>query len=155
MITRTTFKHCVCSILMYHYWYWRFSLLAHWGRVTHICVGNLTTIGSINGLSPCRHQAIILTNVGILHRNFNPNANVFHSRKHIWKCSRRNGCNFVSASICKMNIFYWLCYGQHIEGVARDHKSGFYKIWKPRWRNTIMEIINKGCLFCALVGMFI
>ena len=34
-------------------------MLTHWGRVTHICVGNLTTIGSDNGLSPGRRQAII------------------------------------------------------------------------------------------------
>ena len=40
--------------------------LTHWGRVTHICVGNLTIIGSDNGLSPGRRQAIILTNAGIL-----------------------------------------------------------------------------------------
>ena len=33
--------------------------------MTHICVSNLT-IGSDNGLSPCRRQAIIWTNVGIL-----------------------------------------------------------------------------------------
>ena len=42
------------------------SLLTHWGRVTHICVGKLTTIGSDNGLSPGRRQAIIWTNAGIL-----------------------------------------------------------------------------------------
>ena len=40
--------------------------LTHWGRVTHICVGKLTIIGSDNGLSPGRHQAIIWTNAGIL-----------------------------------------------------------------------------------------
>ena len=40
--------------------------LTHWGRVTHICVGKLTIIGSDNGLSPDRRQAIIITNVGIL-----------------------------------------------------------------------------------------
>ena len=40
--------------------------LTHWGRVTHICVGKLTTIGSDNGLSPGRRQAIIWTNDGIL-----------------------------------------------------------------------------------------
>ena len=40
--------------------------LTHWGRVTHICVGNLTTTGSDNGLSPDRRQAIIWTNAGIL-----------------------------------------------------------------------------------------
>ena len=32
----------------------------------HICVGKLTIIGSNNGLSPSRRQAIIRTNDGIL-----------------------------------------------------------------------------------------
>ena len=41
-------------------------LLTHWGRVMHICVGKLTIIGSDNGLSPGRRQAIIWTNAGIL-----------------------------------------------------------------------------------------
>ena len=40
--------------------------LTHWGRVTHICVDKLTIIGSDNGLSPRRRQAIIWTNAGIL-----------------------------------------------------------------------------------------
>ena len=40
--------------------------LTHWGRVTHICVSKITIIGSVNGLSPERRQAIICTNVGIL-----------------------------------------------------------------------------------------
>ena len=34
--------------------------------MTHICVGKLTIIGSDNGLSPGRLQAIIWTNAGIL-----------------------------------------------------------------------------------------
>ena len=42
------------------------QLLTHWGRVTHICVGNLTIIAPDNGLSPGRRQAIIWTNAGIL-----------------------------------------------------------------------------------------
>ena len=41
-------------------------ILTHWGRVTHICVSKLITIGSDNGLSPGRRQAIIWTNAGIL-----------------------------------------------------------------------------------------
>ena len=40
--------------------------LTHWGRVRHICVGKLTIIGSDNGLSPGRRQAITWTNAGIL-----------------------------------------------------------------------------------------
>ena len=42
------------------------SILTHWGRVTHICVANLTIIGSDNSLSPGRRQAIIWTNARIL-----------------------------------------------------------------------------------------
>ena len=54
-------KHISCGV-------WRIGhqFLTHWGRVTHICVGNLTIIGSDNGLSPGRRQAIIWTNAGIL-----------------------------------------------------------------------------------------
>ena len=40
--------------------------LNHWGRVTHICVGSLTVIGSDNALPPGRRQAIIWTNTEIL-----------------------------------------------------------------------------------------
>ena len=51
-------------------------MLTHWGRATHISVGKLTIIGSDNGLSPGRRQAIIWTNAGIfliwpLGTNFN------------------------------------------------------------------------------------
>ena len=42
------------------------SSLTHWGRVTHICVSELTIIGSDNGLSPGRRQAIIWNNAGLL-----------------------------------------------------------------------------------------
>ena len=40
--------------------------LSHWDWVTHICVGDLTIIGSDNGLSPDWRRAITWTNVGIL-----------------------------------------------------------------------------------------
>ena len=84
--------HCVCLLLHYHTFSWfrekvvsscfhvysgsgRFGfssadnmqpILTHWGRVTHICVGKLTIIGSDTGLSPERRQAIIWTNGGLL-----------------------------------------------------------------------------------------
>ena len=61
------------------------NVLTHWGRATHICVGKLTIIGSDNGLSPGRRQAIIWTIAGILLigslgtnlGNFNRNSNIF------------------------------------------------------------------------------
>ena len=45
--------------------FWKAFLLTHWGRVTH-SVSKLTIIGSDNGLSPDRRQAIIWTNAGLL-----------------------------------------------------------------------------------------
>ena len=59
-------NNCLGSIVLYLYLYPFSILLTHWGRVTHICVGNLTIIGSDNGLSPGRCQAIIWTNAGII-----------------------------------------------------------------------------------------
>ena len=69
-------KYDTTPIYYYLYFPWisrlfqLFSLsnnhLTHWGRVTHICVGNLTIIVSDNGLSPGRRQAIFWTNVGVL-----------------------------------------------------------------------------------------
>ena len=43
---------------------WGIAGLTHWGRITHICVDNLTIIGSENGLST--RQTIIWTTAGIL-----------------------------------------------------------------------------------------
>ena len=81
--------------------------LTHRGRVTHICVGNLTIIGSDNGLSPGRCQAIIRTNawillIGPLGTNFSEilagNQN-FRSEKYTWKCRLRYSVHFVLASM--------------------------------------------------------
>ena len=73
--------------------------LAHWGRVTNICVGELATIGSNNGLSPDRRQTIIWTNAGIL--LIGPSwTNFSDILIEVWKCRLRNGNHFVSASMC-------------------------------------------------------
>ena len=45
---------------------WPAYILTHWCRVTHICFSKIITVGSDNGLSPGRCQAIIWTNARIL-----------------------------------------------------------------------------------------
>ena len=88
----------------YFLYYWS---LTHWGRVTHKCVSKLTSIGSDNGLSPGRRQAIIWTNAGILligpfGTNINETLIEIHSFsfkkiiKCIWKCRQENGSHFVT-----------------------------------------------------------
>ena len=58
------FKWCYCEgCKVRKIW---IDILTHWGRVTHICVSKITIIGSDNGLSPGRRQAIIWTNAGLL-----------------------------------------------------------------------------------------
>ena len=58
--------------------------LTHWGRVTHICVGNLNIIGPDNGLSPGRRQSIIWANarkllIGPLGTKFSENLIEIHT----------------------------------------------------------------------------
>ena len=51
--------HCWNNKTWIYRWFVSFS--THWGRVTYIYVSKLTIIGSDNGLSPGRRQAIIWT----------------------------------------------------------------------------------------------
>ena len=93
--------------------------LTHWGRVTHICVGKLTIIGSDNDLSPERRQAIIWTNVGILiigplGTNFSEiliEIQTFSLKKMRLKmssekcCSFRLGLNVLTTNQRQRNVF--------------------------------------------------
>ena len=77
----------------------KITLLTHWDRVTHICVGKLTIIGSDNGMSPGRRQAIIRTNAGILlirtlRTNFQWNL-------------QRNSYIFIQENALKMSSAKW------------------------------------------------
>ena len=82
--------------------------LTHWARLTHICVSKLTIIGSDNGMSPDRRQAIIRTNAGILLiRTTGTNVNeilcedrTFSLEEMRVKISYGKGVYFGSASMC-------------------------------------------------------
>ena len=79
----------------------------HWGPVTHICASKLTVIGSDNGLSPGRLQAIIWTNaalllIGPLWTNFSDILNKIHQfsfTNMLQKTSSRNGGHFVQGEM--------------------------------------------------------
>ena len=82
--------------------YFCWNQLTHWGRVTHICVVDLTIIGSDNGLLPGRLQAIICTNAGILligplETNFSEiviEIQTFSLKKMRLKMSSAKSCSF-------------------------------------------------------------
>ena len=96
------------------------DILTHWGLVTHICVSKLIIIGSDNGLSPERRQAIIWANAGILligplGTNFSENLieiQTFSLKKIRLKmssvkcCSFRLGLNVLKVQL--LNIYYEL-----------------------------------------------
>ena len=86
--------------------------LTHWSWVMHICISNLTFIGSDNGLSPGRHQAIIWTNAGILWIgplgiNFSENwirIQTFSFQKMHLKMLSVKWCPFCLG----LNVFTWM-----------------------------------------------
>ena len=78
----------------------------------YICVGKLTNIGSDNGLSLGRRQAIIWTNAGIwsmepVGTNFSEISIVIHtcSIKCTWKCRLRSGVHFFLG----INVLRYKC----------------------------------------------
>ena len=113
-LRQTLFPNSFCG--WYHSvfkWYWPSVITVQylWIAATNIIIVNSSppiyasvnrvSIGSDNGLSPIRRQAIIWTNAGIL--LIEPLGTKFsemliktvHSRKYIWKCRLRNGGHFV------------------------------------------------------------
>ena len=82
--------------------------LTHWGRVTYISISKPTIIGSDNGLSPDRRQAIIWTNAGLLlmgplGTNFSEiliEILTFSFKKMHLKVLSAKRRTFVSASMC-------------------------------------------------------
>ena len=126
------------------------TLLTHWGRVMHICVGKLTIMDSDNGLSPGQRQAIIWTNAGILltgplGTNFNEiliGIQTFSFKKMLLKMSSAKWrsfclglnaltiCNHDTEIPCEISLYYR-------PSVQRNHWSeGFAAQWasnKTKW----------------------
>ena len=117
-------------------WYNSCYVLTHWGRVTHICVDKLAIIGSDNGLSPGRRQAIIWTNAGILligplGTNFSEiliEMQIFSFRKMHWKMSSAKWRSFCLG----LNVLK-LCYNTvqynnpcHAQLILRNIKIHLY-----------------------------
>ena len=111
------------NVFWHLYVVWKYIVLTHWGRVTHICVGKLTIIGSDNGLSHERRQAIIWTNAGILlirplRTNFSENLieiqtfSLMKIRSNMSSakcCSFRLGLNVLAWSYILLDLIY-CCY---------------------------------------------
>ena len=129
------------------------SWLTHWGRVTHICVSKLTIIGSDNGLSPDRRQALIWTNAGILligplGTNFSEiliEILTFSFKKMRLKVSsakRRPFClglNVLNLCISDGVSYYFLCCDHPsllICCLSIPFMTNFFYWWIKQWENS-------------------
>ena len=124
-------------------------LLTHWGRVTHIRVGNLTIIGSNNSLSPSRRQAIIWSNAGILDLrkklqwNFNLNACIWFKTIHL----KYVECTYLSEYACHV----WLPWQQDI--TATNIHIGvvyFQLILPPSCLSTLCATTSNNVIWLSL-----
>ena len=86
--------------------------LTHWGWVMHICISELSIIGSDNALLPWWRQAIIWINTGILSigllgTNFSEiliKIYIFSLKKCIWKCCQKIGSHFSYPQCLKTSL---------------------------------------------------
>ena len=114
--------------------------LTNWGRVTHICVNKLTIIGSDNGLSPGRRQAIIWTNAGILLiRNLGTIFSEILGEIHSFSFSKTH----FKMSSAKWRLF---CPGLNVLSVYRHvwHRPVLSKVM-DKTMSTIWFIFGKHC----------
>ena len=109
---------------------------SHSGRVTHICVDNLTITGSNYGLSPGRRQAIIWTNarillIGPLGTSFSEiliAIATFSFKNMHCICRLENGGHFVSASMCLYSNLHYV-YGNLLYEYMVKKNSISQHIW--------------------------
>ena len=102
-------------------------MLTHWGRVKHICVGKLIIIGSDNGLSLGRRQAIIWTNAWLLliqtlGTNFSEILGKIHTlsfkKKHLKLLSAKWRQIFLGLNVLRFNWSTYLQYAMWYQRLA-------------------------------------
>ena len=120
--------------------------LTHWGRVTHICVGKLIIIGSDNGLSPGRRQAIIRTNAGILligplRTNFSEiliEIRTFSFKKMRLKVSSAKWRTFCLG----LNVLITRCYVKIRHKVANPYDTSMFRWVNPYSRKVVLHLAS-------------
>ena len=120
--------------------------------MTHICVRKLTNIGSNNGLSPGRRQAIIWTNaaillIGPLGTNFSEFLIVIHTcsfnKMHLKMSSAKwhPFCLGLNVLKCQeVQVSTWPCFYQTGSTWPMDQGSARERSTVCNWANTVTEL---------------
>ena len=128
--------------------------LTHWGRVTHICVSNLTIIGSDNGLSPDRRQAIIWTNAGILlirtlGTNFSEILSEIHAfsfkKMHLKMSSAK--WRLFRLGLNELRVVYF-----YTRRVGPSFLSPCVDWWKGTWHGELLYVVRYGLTLSCKYG---
>ena len=127
----------------------RSQTLTHWSRVTHICVSKVTIIGSGNGLSPGRRQAIIWTYTGILLLGplgtnlieISIEIHTFSLKKIHFNMSSGKWRPFglgLNVLTFHDEVIKWKRFSRYWSFVRRIHRSPVNSSHKGQWRRALM-----------------
>ena len=115
------------------------SWLTHWGWVQYICIGNLTIIGSDNGLLPGLCQAIIWTIAGMLliwtlGTNFNEILSEVHtfSFKKVHLKMSRGQHNLLDSLVPLLNWYNMVCTQEFIQIHSGEIFFNVVENWSPK-----------------------
>ena len=137
--------------------------ITHQGRVTHICVSKLTIIGSDNGLSPDRRQAIIRTNAGIslirVFRETSSGIYTFSLRKmHLIMSSAKRLQCCLGISVLRgekrsgvMEVYLMVSstyYEMTIPNILRGLFTQYFKLSLIRWAKMYYMMLESMPLVC-------
>ena len=115
-------------------------ILTHWGWVTHICISNLTAIGSDNCLSPEWHQAIVWTNAGILLIGIlGTNVTEISSEIHTFSLKKMH---------LKMSSAEWHLFRLSLNELTDDRS------YEMNWRIDVNNLHDHNCNWVADVCVF-
>ena len=105
--------------------------LTHWGRVTHVCVCELTTIAwTAPSYYPNQCRAIVnRAHRNKLRWNFNRNSNIFIQEKSISKCRLGNGGHLSRPPCVNINAWLRVCDVSTLQGrfLACDFTSKSFR----------------------------
>ena len=124
-------------------------LLTQWDRVTHICVGKLTTIGSDN-----LHQCWNFVNCAFrnkFHWNFHRSSNIF-GHENVLKNGVWEMAYILPRSQC-VNIFHLLFYKgiYFINGIDPVLLLGCWTAFHTMWGFTVFSISCVSCFITSVI----
>ena len=121
---------------------WLGHLKTHWGQVMQTCVSKLFIIGSDNGLSTGRRQAIIWNNAGIL-LNGLLGSNFSEIKSYTFSFKKMAAILSQPHSVKIQQLSDWMHWHGSVGGFSRIHIQNHYRT-NTTAKNEYSKFINMG-----------